>query len=1214
MQWTNEQKRIIDLRNSNILVSAAAGSGKTAVLVQRIIDLVVQENEDIDKFLVVTFTKAAAAGMRQKIQKALVKATQEKKNTRHIRRQLSLLNKAHITTIHSFCMDIVKNNFHIVGLDPSFRVGDSSELGILLQESIDEVLESAYEEESEDFKILTEAFGGNRGDMELCNIVEELYKFILSFPDPFKWLQKSVKMIDMTEEEFKDSPWYREIISYVKMQIDGAKSIVELASEISTEPDGPGAYKDTLDEDLIILDDISSSLEKDLESCINSIHYFKAPTLKRIKKTEKEDIDENKQDEVKKLREEYKKIIGELGKLFPYKTISQYTEDIKHMYKPMQALEKLIVELDKTYKDKKRLKSIVDFNDLEHYALKILRDEEKNSPSVIGDDYREQLKYIFIDEYQDSNSLQETIVDQIKRRDNLFMVGDVKQSIYRFRLADPSIFNRKYANYERDHENLKENIIDRMIELNKNFRSRREVLDATNHIFNKIMTMGLGEIAYDENVFLRCGNEEFRVENPVELNIIDKGIYSENEDLNDELKAMENAEIEALFAVKRIKELLNEKIHDAEEEDKLRKVEYKDIVILSRAVSNMSTVFEEVFNIEGIPFYIDGGAGYFDTIEIQVMVNLLKLIDNTRQDIPLISVMRSPIGNFTTEELIKIRSKYPRDSYIDACRKYEKKIQEELNEEEFSDELVEKLDTFFQRIYDWIDRSRYTHLNDLIWEILIETGYYNFVGTLANGKTRQANLRLLSDKAYEFESTSMKGLFKFLRYIEKLNSGSGDKSSSAKVLGENDNVVRLMTVHNSKGLEFPVVILCGLNKMFNLQDTKSKILLHKEYGIAPKYINIDERIEKNTIGRVAISKKIKFENLSEEMRVLYVAMTRAVDKLVMVGGMNKINSSFKKWRKGYSKYFLYKGSSYMDWIGSCLFNGMDVEEIEKIFEKGKCGELDVKMISSADLIKDKEIKTDDNSVGKINKLLDDINVEDYREIERRLGYKYPHGNSIDVPAKLSVTSVKNLNREKFDKLRYNIPELASIFTFDKENKRIAQEDQFKGSEIGTLIHLVMERIDTNKSLDKEGLKRQLDYMKSKKLITESQIRYIDKNYLDKIESFFKSHIGIRMMKSSIVKKEAPFIIKRNADEIMDGLNKSDFVLVQGIIDCYFEEDGEIVIIDYKTDNVKSNTIEDIKSQYKDQIYSYKDAVEKTTGKKVKESYLYLLSSGDLVSM
>ncbi len=735
------------------------------------------------------------------------------------------------------------------------------------------------------------------------------------------------------------------------------------------------------------------------------------------------------------------------------------------------------------------------------------------------------------------------------------------------------------------------------------------------------MSEDLGEIDYNENVFLKCGNKEFSTNNPVELNIIEKSSISSKDkleqldDINDELESMKTAEIEALFAVKKIKELLNEEIYDGNNENKLRKIEYKDIVILLRSVSDWSNIFEEVFNKEEIPFYFDGGAGYFNTIEIQIMINLLKLIDNIRQDIPLISVMRSPIGEFTTEELVKIRSKYTKGSYIDACIKYIGENDEELNDENFLPEIIEKLDSFLKMINDWVDRSKYTDLSDLIWEILMETNYYHFVGTLPKGKIRQANLRLLVDKAYEFEKTSMKGLFKFLRYIEKLNSDGNDSSSIAKTLGENDNVVRLMTVHNSKGLEFPVVILCGLNKGFNLQDTRAKILMHKEYGLAPKYINIDKRIEKDTIGRIAIAKKIKFENLSEEMRILYVAMTRAIDRLIMVGSVNKIDDSIKIWRKGHLRYFLYRGKSYMDWIGSCLFEGMDSEAINEIFVKGQYEKWKVNKVSVTDLLQDRKTYNNVDNIEKLNNIEGFIDIKSYEEIERRLSYKYPYENAVNIPAKLAVTKLKNINTEKLSSLKYDIPTLSNLLEFDKESKRfIMDKKELKGSEIGTLIHLIMQHIDLSGKLDRNDLIQQIEQITSKNLITDAEAKFILNNYLDKIEGFYNSNIGLRMRKSPLIKREISFVIKKKADEILENLNGNDFILVQGIIDCYFEEDDEVVIIDYKTDNINEKEIEKLIIEYKDQITSYKEAIEKIKKKKVKESYLYLFSLGTEVAI
>ncbi len=1231
MEWTNEQKRIIDIRKSNILVSAAAGSGKTAVLVERIIKLVKDENVDIDKFLVVTFTNAAAAGMKQKIQKALVKAAQEEANMKHIRKQLSLLNRAQITTIHSFCLDVVRKNFHIIGLDPNFRIGDTSEISILLQESISEVLERAYSKNNLDFSNLVERFTGNRGDDELSKILTKLYYFILSFPDPLQWLEDSVNHMNLTEDEFIDSIWYKETRQYVDMKLDGAIDILKVGINICREKDGPKLYEETLKQDLAILDELKIALRKDLMTFVRYVSEFKAPTIKRYKKDDTSliDVNEEKQTEIKdKLRQEYKDVINSLKDIFPYDSIDKYVEDINYMYSSIAALKDLIIDLDETYKKKKIEKSLVDFNDLEHYALEIFRNKKYiddstfvYQPSEVANSYKNKLSYIFIDEYQDSNSIQEAIIDQIKGNDNLFMVGDVKQSIYRFRLADPSIFNEKYNLYDNDRETLDKNSIHRVIELNKNFRSRKEILDATNYVFSNIMTSDLGEIDYSENVYLNNGNI-FPNENPVELDIIHKSqISAYNEDnadmVDDEIESIQTAEIEALYAAGKIKTILGKDTYDANVEGSFRKIDYKDIVILLRSVANWSNIFEEVFNREGIPFYFDGGAGYYDTIEIQVLVNLLRLIDNIRQDIPLISVMRSPIGRITSEELIEIRASYPHDRYIDACNKFIEKIKTDSAKDDFSINLSNKLNAFMNQILDWTDRNTYTHLSDLIWEIMMESSYYDFVGVLPNGKLRQANLRLLADKAYDFEKTSMRGLFKFLRYIEKLNSSSQTKTSTAKTLGANDNVVRLMTIHSSKGLEFPVVILCGLNKQFSLEDSKPKILMHKDYGIGTKYINEEDRIEKDTLSRLAIIHKMKFENLSEEMRILYVAMTRAIDKLIMVGTIKGFDEKIRKWRKGHSKYFIYKGRSYLDWIGSCLFENKTMEDLDDIFSVGIIDDFKIGKISYSDLLQGddrQEVKA--TLEDKIRELEIATNQERLDEIGKLLSFGYNYENSIKTPTKLSVTEINNMSEEKFKKLRYKIPTLSNMPKYDEKGKSfILENKKLSGADIGTLLHLVMEHIDISvENLHREEIVRQITEITKKNLLSELESGFIIKNYADKIEALYNSEIGIRMKNSPFVKREAPFVIKKEADRILNNLNKEDTILVQGIIDCYFYEGDDIVLVDYKTDSVNEDNLDLLKSEYRQQIAYYKEAIQKITKKQVKESYLYLFSKGILLSI
>lgn len=1212
MKFSPSQQEVIDLRNKNILVSAAAGSGKTTVLVERIIKLLINEKENIDKFLIVTFTNAAASGMKQKIHKALIKTMQNSEDKEHLSRQLNLLSKANISTIHSFCIDVIRKNFHVIGIDPNFRIGDVNEVDILLQESIDEVLECHYEEKPEGFIQLVESFTGNRGDLELNEIIKDIYKFILSFPEPLKWLSDSVEMLTLSEIDLKNSIWVKAIKENLLLLLTGAEEALKLAKTISNEDDGPLTYDEAISEDISNLNQLKALLEDDFKEFITNVHSITFPTLKALKGKAKEDVNLEKQEDVKSLREDYKDIIKNIKKMIPNKSLSEFTHDINFMHPPMKALSKIIYDLDKSFKTKKMDKSIADFNDVEHYALQILRQDD------IKEAYKNKFKYIFIDEYQDSNSLQEELLSQIKRENNLFMVGDVKQSIYRFRLSDPTIFNDKSNSYPVVDGSGE----DRRIDLTQNFRSRKEVLSSINYIFNNIMSKLIGEVEYNQSVFLNPG-AEFKEDSCdcndcyTELIVIDKN--SADEDIDDEIKSMKAAELEAALAVQKINELLKKNKNEPVKKDNSKneldslpeKLQYKDIVILMRSVSGWAGIFEEIFNEQGIPFYFDGGVGYFETIEIQVILNLLRIIDNVRQDIPLLSVMRSPIGSFTTEELVEIRVRNPKYNFIDALYEYKNNC---------DDELSHKLRNFINMVEDWKKRSRYTHLNDFIWEILMETNYYYFVGLLPNGKIRQANLRLLSDKAFDFEKTSMSGLFNFLRYVEKIKLSSGD-SSSAKTLGESDNVVRLMSVHKSKGLEFPVVIMCGLNKKFNKSDASKSILKHKIYGLAPKYINFENRVYRETLPRTAIKNIIKIENLSEEMRVLYVAMTRAIDRLIMIGTVDKFENKIKKWQKGPSLYNIYNEDTFLDWICTALFKNVNGESILKVFndrnlvhEISYCSDnneyitkWNIKKITlnqmskseqeervkKAELIKDMaNFKKQDNSCLK-------------EEIARRLNSKYEYINSINIPTKLSVTDLKVLKQERLEQVKYKIPVLKDIPLF-KEHFI-----EFTKTEIGTIVHFVMQHLNIMESLTQENISEQIKKMVHKRLLTEKEAEVVN---LEMLHEFFCTDIGRRMKESHYIKREVPFVIKKNANEIINSLNRDDYILIQGIIDCYFHEDDKVVIIDYKTDKIVDGNLEAIKQEYSPQILSYKEAVEKITCKKVKACYLYLFDIGQAVEI
>lgn len=1226
MNWTREQRRIIEMEEYNILVSAAAGSGKTAVLVERIISLVKDKNENLDSFLVVTFTNEAASGMKKKIQEALIKAIGEGNNTKHLRKQLNLLEKAHIATFHSFCLDVLRKNFHLIGIDPSLKIGDTEELDGIYRKSIEEALEIEYSNENDDFITLVEGFSSNRYDDELHELINNTYLFIQSFEQPYKWLDEGVEKLNVDGLDLMDSPWIKVLIDHSRLSLVGARRLVELGIGICQAEDGPNYYEGTLRKDLDLINQLINESFGEPGIFINSLSNHSFVRISKDKGVEKREVNPEKEDLIKnKNRTKYKDIVKDLSNLFSINSLDSYGKDLKHMYPSMKSLYRIVKNVDDIFSRKKKELSLLDFNDLESYALEVLTDpsslddKKEPRPSEIAMEYRDKIKYIFIDEYQDINGKQEAIINKIKREKNLFMVGDVKQSIYRFRLADPGIFNEKYNSFSFDREELDDDNIHRVIELNKNFRSREEILKSTNYIFSRIMSSEFGEIDYNEKVFLNTGNEEFTTNNPVELNIIDldkneiekthEPDEENREDNDDELKFLEKVELEARFTARRIKELLQEKTFHKESDDKLKRVAYGDIVILLRAVSGWAGIYEEVFRKEKIPFYYEGGGGYFNSIEVQVAVNVLKLLHNTAQDIPLLSVMRSPIGGFDIRELTLIRSIYRKGSYYNACRNYINGLEIDDKAAVIDEELRAKLKSFFNRLDHWRDESNNMKLEDLIWMILLDSKYYGFVGGLTKGKERQANLRMLVDKAYTYTSGTTRNIYDFLLYVETIMSRDNDKTGSAKVIGINEDVVRLMSIHNSKGLEYPIVFLNSLDRGFNKLDNSKKVLMHKELGIGPIYFDMDKRIRKSTLARDAIAKKNELEALAEEMRILYVGMTRAIDRLIMVGTIDDLMTKYNRWVQGTDNYFLYKAKSYLDWIGPCIFKDLEHEELIGRVTRWEYDNFIIRRESAHNLL---NISIDTSRNSTREKLMGLLEMSDdnlYDEVDQRLKFKYQWMDSGAAPAKLPVTGLKYASLSK-EGSRDLIPPLNDILDYTKDQEGFKDENlPLSGTEIGTLIHLVMENFQFTTKITAKSVTDQIKDFEIRGLITKRQSEFIHKNYIEKIVSFYNSNIGKRMLNSTSIKREVPFILKKKASELFEGISGDDSVSVHGIIDCYFEEEDGLVILDYKTDNLRGRRVDEIIAEYRLQLGTYKEAIERITKKNVKETYLYLFSVG-----
>lgn len=1186
-KWTKDQEKAIKVRGKNLLVSAAAGSGKTAVLVERIIRLITEDLIDINTLLIVTFTNAAAGEMRERILNALIKEIEQgSEHEEHLRRQITLLGRSYITTLHSFCIDVVRKNFHLVDIDPSFRIGDMTETSILIEEVLEDLLEEEYRIEDKSFIELVEGFGGNKEDVKLQDLILKIFGFIQSKPYPRKWLMESIEEFNMGKEAFTDSIWIQTIKENIGIELEGSKNIIKSAIEACNNICGPREYEQALLEDLNDIDSLIASLGESLEKFYININEIKHPKLKTIRGNRKLEVDENLQREVKNLRDNYKDNIKSIKEKILVRSFDGYLDQINAIYPTMKYLGEVVVKFGEMYSERKLEKGILDFNDLEHYTLKILENDE------VRMEYKRKFEHIFVDEYQDSNIVQETILNRIKRENNLFLVGDVKQSIYRFRLADPSLFIEKYETYDRDGKGLNQRI-----DLSQNFRTRLEILDGINYLFKNIMSKTLGEIDYTEDSYLYKGLDFEDIEDPnIELNIMESTSKSDDE-ISEELREMSNIEAEASFVANRIKALIGKESYSAKKKE-YKKIQYKDIVVLLRSPRTWAPIFTEILTKEGIPVYADDNSGYFDTIEINMFMDLLKLIDNKRQDIPLLSVMRSPIGGFNIKELIKIRIQSREGSYYKALEDYI------LNND---DELEMKIKEFIDRLERWGDQARYLKLDEFIWKLLIETGYYHYVGAMPGGIQRQANLRILVDRASQFEKSAINGLFLFLRFIDKLTKSKGDMGS-AKTLGENENVVRIMSVHKSKGLEFPVVICCGLGKKFNLKDMQQDILLHKELGLGPKFVDAQKRIYNQTLPQLAIKSKMKIENLSEEMRILYVALTRAIDKLILIGSVRELEREAKKWLRGSTLFNLVKGQSYLDWICSSLAthrDGKPLRELgkfnmkESLIQDSEESRWSINLINKRD-IHQKEIEKIE-IINDERERLDNFKLDvkpKYKElIAERFTWKYPNECDTGIPSKLAVSDIKKASAKNMDDIVFKIPSLVKKPSF------LEGEKPFTKAEIGTIIHFVMQHLDLSRVLDVAEIEEQIDTMVIKEQLTTGEAKVVN---AEKILTFFKSDIGKRIMGAERVFREAAFILKKKALEVIDDLEDcSEELLIQGVIDCYFEEGEELVLIDYKTGNVLYENLEIMKKRYGVQMELYKEALERITGKKVKESYIYL---------
>ncbi|MGE5702019.1 MAG: UvrD-helicase domain-containing protein [Clostridia bacterium] len=1262
-RWTDEQWQAIKLSGNNLLVAAAAGSGKTSVLVERIIRKMTDSPEPIgvDQLLVVTFTNAAAAEMRHRIGDALRTALAANPQSAYLRRQLAYLQRASITTIHKFCLGLLRQHYYAVDLDPDFRIGDEMETELLRQDVLEEKLEEWYEHD-EAFCRLADTIVDGQDDAKLVSLIFSLYHFSQSHPRPQQWLDEAAAMFARASTQSIDEMvWTKSIVQYIASELISLAETAQKALEWAASPEGPNAYQGLLEQErdaLRAAADAARDGWEALETAVRSIAFQKLPNVK--------EADPDLKKLVQKLRGKVKD--GVKGLLEEYFATSPdaYRTALAETAPYMETLVRIVGEFADAYQSAKRLRTIVDFNDLEHLALAILSKVEEDgsiTPSAVAKGLREQFAEVLVDEYQDINLVQETILRLVSRDaaedgvSNRFMVGDVKQSIYRFRLAEPGLFMHKYDSYPKytEGDGQGEGI---RIDLAANFRSRKEVVDAVNYIFRQVMSPGVGELDYDRSAELVYAARDYAEIEPerlaVEVHLIDRtapeaeeerdeaseSATAETTSLSDENGAMpgaaeENpveeasvAQLEARLIAKRIRQWMEpgegEKpllVFDKETKG-LRPLAYRDIVILLRATSSWAQPMREELRAAGIPIYVEQSDGYFEATEVDLMLSLLKLIDNPLQDIPLAAVLRSPLVGLKEEELAEIRIKQSGGPFHLAVL--------QVVQDDSRAAWKARLAAFFHQLEEWRTAARRGSLAELLTQIYRETGYQDYVATLENGQQRQANLRLLYDRARQYEATSYRGLFRFLRFVERLRQ-SGSDLGEARTIGEAEDVVRIMTIHKSKGLEFPVVFVAGLGKQFNQMDMLKPFLLHKELGFGPQVTDMELRLKYPSLAQLGIKHRLKREMLAEEMRVLYVALTRAREKLVLVGSSKKLADRIGAWCDASGEHErlgdgeLLKAKGYLDWIGSSLIRHPLASPLRSYSGAGEQVRRTIPddsrwvfVFQQASVLERQEgaespqLALWERMVAR--QPLDDQPVDEYwREyIDRQLSWKDPYAIASTTRSKWSVSELKRAASKESRSIQ--LPKITQAPRF------LAAESthRFTAAERGTILHTVMQQLDLTRTLDAEDLARQVSAMVDRQFLTVEAAKQVD---MQRIVGFFQSELGTRLRHAKQVYREVPFTMALHGHEVSPELTSElgKQVIVQGVIDCMFEEsDGKLIMLDFKTDAFWGDSSEqaaaDITNRYREQIRRYEQAVSRIWRRSVNESWLYLFGGNVAVQV
>ncbi|MGN1160421.1 MAG: helicase-exonuclease AddAB subunit AddA [Lachnospiraceae bacterium] len=1212
MEYTIDQQKVIRLHHRNLLVSAAAGSGKTAVLVERIVQMLLQKEHpvDIDRLLVVTFTKAAAAEMRERISIAIEKQLTEQPENEHLEKQAALLHHAQITTIDSFCQSVLRNNFDRIGLDPGFRVADQNEIRLMKEDILEELLEEHFEAGEEAFLNLIDGYQGKGRDGRIEDILLDIYEYALSFPWPKEWLEGCVAHYRIADAAtLEQEPWMQDLLETVRQKLSELTIQLQEAHSLCLKPEGPLAYEKTIQEDenqLVLL-------------CEKKTYDGLRKGLCELQKGKLSAIRSGSCDEVLKVRvaDIRKKVYAELEKIkkqYFALSLERLCEILQLCAPTVETLVSLVLQFDERFRARKRELNTVDFSDMEHMALEILleRDGERIVPTQAALDYRACFEEILIDEYQDSNMVQELLLQSISGEDegrpNRFMVGDVKQSIYRFRLARPEIFLEKYEAYSGEDSSFQK------IDLHQNFRSRKEVLSCVNEIFYRIMRPQIGHIRYDEQAALYPGAgypEDTHTDNTAELLLLEENAEENTEALDRKGRIA----AEARLCAGRIRELVGhaqvterrKNPQTGEEETVLRPAQYRDIVILLRTAGDWFDIYRQVFEEEGIPAYVATKTGYFSAAEIRTVFNYLKILDNPLQDIPMYGAMISPIGGFTEEEVVRLKS--GKHTYL-----YEE-LQEAANNS-VDGELQQKAQAFLAQYAHFRACMLYTPIHELLRMIIRETGYDKLVEAMPGGSRRKANLEALIDKAVAYEQTSFHGLFHFMRYIDHLKKYEVDYGE-ADLADEGSDLVRIMTIHASKGLEFPICFVCGTGKLFNMQDERKPIVTNLLLGIGLDYVNPVERTRTRNLFKNVMNLKEHEENLGEELRVLYVALTRAKEKLIITGTVK----DYEKRKQEYSDRRMLSVESQesadaedqipaplpvqlirdakcmLDWILAAVYVGGIDEKILQVCYR-----------NAADL-EGMQIKAQVQEQLRYKRLLDSekTNAALEEELRSRFAFSYPYRQLEKLYTKTTVSELKLAALEESKE----VTETAALLfpeTQTKEYVPAFREAQEKGgTNRGNAYHKAMELLDFTMAPEENEIRRYLEGQVESGTLTSD---YLELLRMDRLSRFLQSPLAKRMaqaQETGRLYREQPFVFGLPANRLKSEFPETETILIQGIIDVFWEEADGLVVLDYKTDRV--DTPQELIERYHTQLDYYAEALERLMHRRVKEKLIYSFALG-----